>query len=52
MALFFECIRQCAQELLETANIVRDAIFHQVTRYRHYAWKTGDKRLSPGMSLM
>jgi hypothetical protein len=29
MALFFECMPQCAQKLLDTADIVRDAIFRQ-----------------------
>ena len=30
MALFFECMPQCAQKLLDTADIVRDAIFRQL----------------------
>jgi len=29
MALFSECMRQCARKLLDTADIVRDAIYHQ-----------------------
>jgi hypothetical protein len=31
MALFFECGQQCAQKVLDTADIVRDAIFRQLT---------------------
>jgi len=31
MALFSECMPQCAQKLLDTADIVRDAILHQLT---------------------
>jgi hypothetical protein len=30
MALFHECTPQCAQKELDTADIVRDAIFQQV----------------------
>ena len=29
MALFYECMLKCARKLLDTADIVRDAIFHQ-----------------------
>jgi len=29
MALFYECMLKCAQKLLDTADIVRDAIFQQ-----------------------
>ena len=29
MALFFECMRSCARKVLDTADIVRDGIFHQ-----------------------
>jgi len=32
MALFSECMPQCAQKLLDTADIVRDAIFHESSR--------------------
>jgi len=28
MALFFECMLLCAQKVLDTADIVRDAMFH------------------------
>ena len=31
MALFFECMLQCARKLLDTADIVREAMFHQLT---------------------
>jgi len=31
MALFSECTQECARKLLDTADIVRDAIFHQLT---------------------
>jgi hypothetical protein len=31
MALFFERMRQCAQKVLDTTDIVRDAIFQQLT---------------------
>jgi hypothetical protein len=30
MALFFECMEQCAQKLLDIADIVRDAILRQL----------------------
>jgi hypothetical protein len=31
MALFYECTPQCAQKELDTADIVREAIFRQLT---------------------
>jgi len=31
MALFPECMPQYAQKVLDTADIVRDAIYHQLT---------------------
>ena len=31
MALFFECMLSCARKLLDTADIVRDAIFQQLS---------------------
>jgi hypothetical protein len=31
MALFFECTLSCAQKLLDTADIVREAIFRQLS---------------------
>ena len=31
MALFYECMLKCARKLLDTADIVRDAIFRQLT---------------------
>jgi hypothetical protein len=31
MALFYECMRMCAQKLLDTADIVREAIFQQTS---------------------
>ena len=31
MALFFECMLLCAQKLLDTADIVREAMFRQLT---------------------
>jgi hypothetical protein len=34
MALFYECTPQCAQKELDTADIVRDAIFQQLRRFR------------------
>jgi hypothetical protein len=30
MALFSECMPKCARKLLDTADIVRDAIFRQL----------------------
>jgi hypothetical protein len=30
MALFSECSLECASKLLDTADIVREAIFHQL----------------------
>ena len=32
MALFFECVPQCAQKVLDTADIVREAMFRQLTK--------------------
>jgi hypothetical protein len=32
MALFSECMLKCARKLLDTADIVREAIFRQLTR--------------------
>jgi len=29
MALFYECMPKCARKLLDTADIVRDAIYRQ-----------------------
>jgi hypothetical protein len=29
MALFYECMLKCARKLLDTADIVREAMFHQ-----------------------
>ena len=34
MALFFECTLQCARKLLDTADIVRDAMLRQLTGYK------------------
>jgi hypothetical protein len=31
MALFSECMQRCAQKLLDTADVVRDARFHQLS---------------------
>ncbi len=31
MALFHECTPQCAQKELDTADIVREAMFHQLS---------------------
>ena len=31
MALFYECTLKCARKLLDTADIVRDAIFQQLS---------------------
>ena len=30
MALFYECMLNCARKLLDTADIVRDAMFQQL----------------------
>ena len=32
MALFYECMLKCARKLLDTADIVREAMFRQMTR--------------------
>jgi hypothetical protein len=29
MALFYECMLKCARKVLDTADIVREAIYHQ-----------------------
>jgi len=34
MALFSECMPSCARKVLDTADIVRDAIFHQLRHVR------------------
>jgi hypothetical protein len=31
MALFYECMLKCAQKLLDTADIVREAMFRQLS---------------------
>ena len=31
MALFYECMLKCARKPLDTADIVREAMFHQMT---------------------
>ncbi len=31
MALFYECMPKCARKLLDTADIVRDAIYRYLT---------------------
>jgi len=31
MALFSECSLKCARKVLDTADIVREAIYHQLT---------------------
>jgi hypothetical protein len=31
MALFFECMQQCARKVLDTADIVRDAMLQQLS---------------------
>jgi hypothetical protein len=36
MALFSECVLQCAQKLLDTADIVRDAIFQRLPSINRY----------------
>jgi hypothetical protein len=43
MALFFECMLLCAQKLLDTADIVREAIFRQLnlSRRRSFPLKVG-----------
>ena len=35
MALFYECMLQCARKVLDTADIVRDAILRQLSSM-HY----------------
>jgi hypothetical protein len=32
MALFFECTRQCARKLIDTADIVREAMLQQLRK--------------------
>ena len=32
MALFYECSQWCARKVFDTADIVRDAMFRQLTR--------------------
>ena len=32
MALFYECMLKCARKVLDTADIVREAIYRQLSR--------------------
>jgi hypothetical protein len=32
MALFYECMLKCAQKVIDTADIVRDAMLRQLTK--------------------
>jgi hypothetical protein len=34
MALFFECMQLCALKVLDTADIVRDAMLRHLLRYQ------------------
>ena len=34
MALFYECMLKCARKLLDTADIVREAILRHLTGFR------------------
>jgi hypothetical protein len=36
MALFSECSLECASKLLDTADIVREAIYRQLTHGSHF----------------
>ena len=40
MALFFECMPECARKLLDTADIVRDAIYRQLRVLRKHPTQT------------
>ena len=33
MALFYECMPSCAQTVLDTADIVREGMLHQLSRF-------------------
>jgi hypothetical protein len=37
MALFSECMPECAQKMLDTADIVREAIYHQLLNFQGLA---------------
>jgi hypothetical protein len=58
MALFQECSLKCARKVLDTADIVREAIFHQ-TKYKHsrsdgkdsLSWMTPESRSALGVEL-
>ena len=39
MALFSECTDSCAQKLLDTADIVREAIYRQLTGIFHGTYR-------------
>ena len=43
MALFYECMLKCDRKLLDTADIVRDAIFQQLTNTFPVAGETGSE---------
>jgi hypothetical protein len=44
MALFFECMQQCARKALDTADIVRDGDFSTTTDWFHFSSVRGDAR--------
>src|SRR5882762_1837845 len=46
MALFSECMLKCARKLLDTADIVREAIYHQLTS-RPARSSRADRRFFP-----
>jgi hypothetical protein len=45
MALFFERMRQCAQKVLDTTDIVREAIFRPSSSLPNLHWLSGEVNL-------
>jgi len=43
MALFYECMLKCARKLLDTADIVREAIYQQLSHSYYRTSKHGSE---------
>jgi hypothetical protein len=46
MALFFECMLECAQKVLDTADIVREAMLRQLRKGIASEMETPAKRIA------
>jgi hypothetical protein len=45
MALFTECMLPCARKVIDTADIVREAIYRQLTQGASVVWAPGLRRV-------